>query len=63
MSMSAVLGTDGRFLSSGVPSNAELIFTRADVHAKLTVVRSPNAAVIELSSHRARYLGGYLKRP
>lgn len=53
-SMSAVLGTDGRFLFMAVPYNAELIFTRADINAKLVVSPSPKPMTIELSSDEAR---------
>jgi hypothetical protein len=53
-SMSAVLGTDGRFLFMAVPNNAELIFTRADINAKMAVSPSRKPMTIELSADEAR---------
>lgn len=51
--MSAVLGTDGRFSFFGVPNDAELLFNRDDLSARLRVAVSPAPLQIELNSHSA----------
>jgi Domain of unknown function (DUF5666) len=51
--MSAVLGTDGRFSFYGVPEQAELVFMRDDVNARLRLTSSPAPLQIELNSNKA----------
>jgi hypothetical protein len=52
--MSAVLGADGRFSFFGLRDSAELIFTRDDIDARLTISPSRTPLIIELSANSAQ---------
>ena len=51
--MMTVLAADGRFTFAGVPENAVLDFSRADVHASMAAPSSSGPLAIELSANSA----------